>query len=187
VHLNLDLTQKFGPMFAASRHNVFQTVLTVRVVRNLLSHLQGRVKGLSQASFDCLCGLTSDALIVLANVLGGHHPARLTERRAVNLGFLGKPAPALPAGSQSCSRASGGGATGRFLPADDSLSACSSALTECNEEHDDVRSWGVEQVQASSSLLAWSPARWTASRLSISNQTRAQRASARPRARRPRL
>ncbi len=41
-------------MFAVSHHNVFQTVLTVRVVRNLLSHLQGNVKGLSQASFDCL-------------------------------------------------------------------------------------------------------------------------------------
>ncbi len=40
-----DLTQKYGPMFAASRHNAFQAVLTVRVVRNLLSHLQGSIKG----------------------------------------------------------------------------------------------------------------------------------------------
>ena len=139
-----DLTQKYGPMFAASRHSAFQAVLTVRAVRNLLSHLQGSVKGLSQASFDCLCGLTSEALSVLANVLGGHHPARLTERRAALLGSLDKPAGS-SAGSPSSSC---GGDAGRFLPADDSLSACSSAATECNAVHDDVRSWGVEQVLA---------------------------------------
>ena len=51
-----DLTQKFGPMSAASCHKAFQAVLTVSVVRNLLSHLQGSVKGLSQTSFNCLCG-----------------------------------------------------------------------------------------------------------------------------------
>ena len=139
-----DLTHKYGPMFAASRHNAFQAVLTVRVVRNLLSHLQGSIKGLSQASFDCLCGLSSEALSVLANVLGGHHPARLTERRAALLGSLGKPAGS-SAGSPSSSC---GGDAGRFLPADDSLSACSSAATECNAVHDNVRSWGVEQVLA---------------------------------------
>jgi len=139
-----DLTQKYGPMFAASRHNAFQAVRTVRAVRNLLSHLQGSVKGLSQASFDCLCGLSSEALSVLANVLGGHHPARLTERRAALLGSLGKPAGS-SAGSPSSSC---GGDAGRFLPADDSLSACSSAATECNAVHDNVRSWGVEQVLA---------------------------------------
>ena len=135
-----DLTQKYGPMFAASRHNAFQAVLTVRVVRNLLSHLQGSIKGLSQASFDCLCGLTSEALSVLANALGGHHPARLSERRAALLGSLGKPT---GSPSSSCD-----GDAVRFLPADDSLSACSSAVTECNTVHDHVRSWGVEQVLA---------------------------------------
>jgi hypothetical protein len=56
-------------MSAASRHNAFQAVLTVSVVRNLLSHLQGSDKGLSQTSFNCLCGLASEDLSVLANVL----------------------------------------------------------------------------------------------------------------------
>jgi len=115
------LTQKFVPMFAASRHNVFHALLTVRVVRNFLSHLQ--CQGPFAGVFRLPVRLTSEALSVLANVLGGHHPARLTERRAALLGSLGKPAlPAGSAGSQSGSRACGGGDTGRFLPADDSLS-----------------------------------------------------------------
>jgi hypothetical protein len=154
-----DLTQKYGPMFAASHYNAWNAVLTVRAVRNLLSHLPGSVKGLSQASFECFCGLTSEALSVLANVLGGDHLARLTERRTALFGSLGE-----PTGSRVGSPSSPcGGDTGRFLPADDSLTLCSSAarptsprsgldllaeLSEFNTEHSDVRSWGVEQVLA---------------------------------------
>jgi len=170
-----DLTQKYGPMFAASHYNAWNAVLTVRAVRNLLSHLPGSVKGLSQASFESLCGLTSEALSVLANVLGGDHLARLTERRAAVLGSLGE-----PTGSRAGSPSSlcGGDAVrflpadesltvcssaARFLPADESLTVCSSAarptspcsgldllaeLSESNTEHSDVRSWGVEQVLA---------------------------------------
>ena len=67
-----DLVQKYGPTFTASRDNAFQAVLAVRIVRNLLSHMQGSVKGLSQPSFECLWGLVSEALSVLATaaVLG---------------------------------------------------------------------------------------------------------------------
>ena len=159
-------------MFAASHRNAWNAVLTVRVVRNLLSHLPGSVKGLSQASFDCLCGLTSEALSVLANVLGDIHLARLTERRTALLASLGEStgsragSPPLGVGPYELS-SSCGGDTGRFLPADESLSVCSSGartksprssprsgldllaeLSESNAEHDDVRSWGVDQVLA---------------------------------------
>ena len=74
--------KKYGPTFTASRDNAFQAVLAIRHVRNLLSHMQGSVKGLSQPLFECLWNLTSEALSVLANVPGGDHcdPARLAAR-----------------------------------------------------------------------------------------------------------
>ena len=50
-------------------------MLALRIVRNLLSHMQGSVKGLSQPSLECLSGLVSEALRVLATALGGDHPA----------------------------------------------------------------------------------------------------------------
>ena len=134
-----DLVSKYGPTFTESRDNAFQAVKTIRIVRNLLCHLQGSVKGLSQASFDCLWCLTSEALSVVANVLGGEHPARLADRRASLLSSLGERT------STASLPASIGDDQARYL--DDSLSVCSCAPTEV-AEHEHVKSWDVEQVIA---------------------------------------
>ena len=85
-----DLVQRYGPTFTTSRDNAFQAVKTIRIVCNLLCHMQGSVKGLSQPSFECLWGLASEALSDLANALGGNHPVRLAARCAELLGSLGE-------------------------------------------------------------------------------------------------
>jgi len=124
-----DLVQKYGPTFTASRDNAFQAVLALRIVRNLLSHMQGSVKGLSQPSLECLSGLVSEALRVLATALGGDHPALFDS--------LGE-----HAGSSAGSPRNSTDVSSRYLPADDSLSECST------ESADGIESWSVEQVLA---------------------------------------
>ena len=124
-----DLVQKYGPTFTASRDNAFQAVLAVRIVRNLLSHMQGSVKGLSQPSLECLSGLVSEALRVLATALGGDHPALFDS--------LGE-----HAGSSAGSPRNSTDVSSRYLSADDSLSECST------ESADGIESWSVEQVLA---------------------------------------
>ena len=149
-----DLMKTYGPTFVKSRDNAFQAVKTIRIINNLLCHLQGSVKGLSQASFDCLWGLASEALSVLAGVLGDEHLARLADRRAALLSSLGEHARGI-IGSPPASSG-----TDKVMCLDDSLSACSSAATEVGTaaEHEDaaqsntaaacedIACWGVDQV-----------------------------------------
>jgi len=140
-----DLVQKYGSTFTTSCDNAFQAVKTVRIVRNLLCHMKGSAVGLSQPSFECLWGLASEALNVLASALGGDHPARLAARGAALLASLGEHAGS-PVGSQVGSPRRSGAAS-RHLPGDDSLSVCSAAPTElCEAEPAGIESWGVEQV-----------------------------------------
>ena len=123
-----DLVQRYGPTFTTSRDNAFQAVKTIRIVRNLLCHMQGSVKGLSQPSFECLWGLASEALSDLANALGGNHPVRLAARCAELLGSLGE-----HTGNNAGSSAE---------------SVCSATPTESAAEPEGIETWGVEKVLA---------------------------------------
>ena len=80
-----DLQQKFGPAFLGAQVHPVHALQTIRFLRNILAHLGGTTKGLSQGAFTCLYTLATDSFRTLVRMLSDEDAAEFEERCAQSL------------------------------------------------------------------------------------------------------
>lgn len=68
-----DEYQQYAPCFESHNHDPRAALCTIRYVRNLMCHMPGSVQGLSQPAFECVWGLLTGSLRLLATCMGKEH------------------------------------------------------------------------------------------------------------------
>jgi hypothetical protein len=68
-----DEYQQYLPCFESHDHDPRAALCTIRYIRNLMCHMPGSVHGLSQPTFECVWGLLTGSLRLLATCMGKEH------------------------------------------------------------------------------------------------------------------
>lgn len=68
-----DEYQQYVPCFESHNHDPRAALCTIRYIRNLMCHMPGSVHGLSQPAFECVWGLLTGSLRLLATCMGKEH------------------------------------------------------------------------------------------------------------------
>lgn len=81
-HVSPRALDKYALTFSSVHCSAVQAVQSIRLVRNLMSHLKCGVNGLSAASYEGLVSVTTQAFRTIAHVLGPQHEDRFALRAA---------------------------------------------------------------------------------------------------------
>ena len=68
-----DEYQQYVPCFESHNRDPRAALCTIRYIRNLMCHMPGSVHGLSQPAFECVWGLLTGSLRLLATCMGKEH------------------------------------------------------------------------------------------------------------------